>query len=86
MLKPNAVTVLFAVHCMHRVSGYNPSIGEIAKVAGLSYGVTNRALVSLCGDGLIRSHCNMRARVKYRFSDTLQGGIALKERGWTNGF
>lgn len=85
MLKPNHVTVLFAVWSMRRVAGYQPTIGEIAKVCGLSYGVVDRALLFLCKASLVTCHEKKGKRVKYRFSETSGGYLTLKERGWVNG-
>lgn len=77
----NQIVVLYALHVMHKISGYNPTIGEIAKVAGVSYGVAYRALEKLCGLGFIRSHVQATKKVGYRFSDTWQGQEYLKSRG-----
>jgi hypothetical protein len=77
----NQLVVLFSLHLMHKVSGYNPTIGEVARVAGVSYGVAYRALEKLCGLGFIRSHVQAKKKVGYRFSDTWQGEAYLKSRG-----
>ena len=77
----NQVIVLLSLHLMHKVSGYNPTIGEVAKVAGVSYGVAYRALEKLCGFGYIRSHVQSTKKVGYRFSDTWQGEEFLKSKG-----
>lgn len=82
MLNPNRTSILAAVNAMNIISGYRPSIGEIAKVAGVSYGVAYRGLEFLVGKELINSHVTMEKRTAYRFSPAPKGLDALKEKGW----
>lgn len=81
MLSPNVVQVLHAVAALHKVSGYNPTIGEVAKVAGVSYGVATRALEKLCGLQYVDCHTALTERVKYRFSSNGFGLQVLLAKG-----
>lgn len=78
---PTQAVVLHALSCLHKVSGYNPTIGEIAKVAGVSYGVAYRALEKLCGYAFIQSHVQSTKKVGYRFSPSIAGNQFLSEKG-----
>jgi len=80
-MSPSHEAVLWAVGSMNRVSGYNPTIGEVAKVAGVSYGVCTRCLEKLCGAGFIETETNVKARIKYRFATTSDGSYYLVKKG-----
>jgi hypothetical protein len=77
----NQTAVLHAVYCLRCVSGYNPTIGEVAKVAGVSYGVAYRALEKLCGFGFIKTHVQLTPKIGYRFSNTSDGSFHLQTKG-----
>jgi len=81
MLTPSVIAVLHAVKALHSVSGYNPTIGEVAKVAGVSYGVSDRALQKLCGLQYVDCHKQKGKRVQYRFSSNNFGNSVLLAKG-----
>jgi len=72
--------VLAATAAMNGVSGYCPTIGEIANVAGVSDGVVTRRLEKLCGLGMIETHCYKKGRVRYRFYPTTEAYIFLNSK------
>lgn len=80
-MSPTMIVVLHAVKEMHGVSGYNPTIGEVAKVAGVSYGVADRCIIKLCELKYCECHESIGARVRYRFSSTQFGNSILLSKG-----
>lgn len=81
MMNPSAVAVLHAVCSMHGVSGYCPSVGEVGKVAGVTYGVAFRALEKLVSLQYIECHTSVGSRVAYRFSSNAFGKQILLSKG-----
>jgi len=83
MLRPNVITVLAALVKVHDISGYNPTIGELARISGVSYGVANRAMEKLCGLELVASRYsrNRANKAKYRFYPTYAGYRAFEQKG-----
>lgn len=72
--------VLTSVAAMNGVSGYCPTIGDIANVANVSYGVATRRLEKLCGLGMIETHGYKKGRVRYRFYPTTEAYIFLNSK------
>lgn len=73
MLTPNNRSVLNALACICAPSGYKPSVGEIARVAGVSRGVADRSLAKLCEMGYAKCLLQIKGRVNFRFHVTLLG-------------
>jgi DNA-binding MarR family transcriptional regulator len=65
--------IFHALDCILKPSGYRPSVGEVAKIAGVSYGVADRHLQKLCRMDLIRCLRPTHGRVRYRFMLTAKG-------------
>lgn len=82
MLSPNVIAVLKAVHALNSVSGYNPTIGEVAKVAGVTKGVATRALEKLCGLDYVACKKLSTKRARYSFYSTFGGDSFLSQKGW----
>lgn len=81
MLSLNHIAVLRAVAAMNSVSGYNPTIGEVAKVAGVSKGIATRALEKLCGANYVMCHKMHSKKARYSFYTTYEGDKFLSELG-----
>jgi DNA-binding MarR family transcriptional regulator len=65
--------IFFALDCILKPSGYRPSVGEVSKIAGVSYGVADRHLQKLCRMDLVRCLKPTHGRVRYRFMLTSKG-------------
>ena len=65
--------IFFALDCILKPSGYRPSVGEVAKIAGVSYGVADRHLQKLCRMDLVKCLRPMHGRVRYRFMLSSKG-------------
>ena len=81
MLSNNQIAVLRAVHAMNNVSGYNPTIGEVAKVANVSKGVATRSLEKLCGLGFVTCHKMRTKKPRYSFQIIFAGLDFLISKG-----
>ena len=73
MLTPNNRSVLNALSCICAPSGYKPSVGEVARIAGVARGVADRSLQKLCKMGYAKCFPQTKGRVNFRFSVTLVG-------------
>lgn len=81
MLSLNHIAILKSVAAMNSISGYNPTIGEVAKVAGVSKGIATRALEKLCGAGYIACKKLHTKKARYSFYTTYEGDKFLHELG-----
>lgn len=82
MLSNNQIAVCKAVYAMNCVSGYNPTIGEVSKVANVSKGVATRALEKLCGMDFVACKKMTTKKARYSFYLTYQGAEFLSKKGW----
>lgn len=73
MLTPNNRSVLNALACICAPSGYKPSVGEVARVAGVARGVADRSLQKLAKMGYCKCYLQTKGRVNFRFGITLVG-------------
>lgn len=72
-LNNNDKHLLDTLACILRPSGYLPSVGEAARIADLSNGVTDRSLQKLCKWGYVQCVKQSRGRVRHRFMLTQTG-------------
>lgn len=72
--------VLRALCAVHEISGYNPTIGELANVTMLSSGVVDRRLQRLIDGGYVCTDIQDEGRVRYRFMPTNEGIIFVSQK------
>jgi len=72
--------VLRALTAVHGISGYNPTIGELANITMLSYGVVDRRLQRLADLDMVYSDVQESGRVRYRFAPTHEGLIFVSQK------
>lgn len=72
-MNKNMINTLWAVRCLHKVSGYCPTVGEVAKVAGIARPTAYRHLKYLIETGNIELIESKKGTLQWRVRESILG-------------
>jgi len=71
--------VLRTLCAIHGIAGYNPTVGEIAKICMLSEGLVCRRLGKLIDGDYVVADILEEGKIRYRFWPTQEGIIFINQ-------
>lgn len=80
-MQNNMISTLWAVRCLHKVSGYCPTVGEVAKVAGISRPTAYRHLQHLIDTGNVELIESKKGSRKWKVRESELGRDLLSLSG-----
>jgi len=81
MIPQSKIKTLYAVRSIHKVAGYSPTVGEVAKVACISRSTAYRHLQFLLEQEAVCLITGIKGRADYRFRETELGKSILSLSG-----